>query len=546
MYQQVLASAFAASVSMVPTAGFAQDWDKMRLSDARLNSAANYTDVLRTAHAEVERYITWRGWETSLSAAEQKARTAAILKDIETSETVSATLVPTLVRATLDSYAVRFRYCDGKLLSYFGTPDFKHNFSATQIAEAPVLRAQRQGRQYTGRRIGTLRADPPEMTLKLANGGRQVDIPDCLINGIYGNLPDGVAVAYISDAPEKFGVAHVRRKRETQTRACPNGKVGQGRTQTRYLRTDYSAQWVQEGTPYYDTAAGGDGNWVVTADYCRDPVTIRKRDVRACDAVIRGATRTITMPGRGRAVYDYFLTEAQDPTDVTRVVWLPSDADGNYTATAVGTLSPLSNCDDLTTTSTITPTVRTTTELQTHACGSGWTHGNRSYRRTVTTITYRYSGASPGWQSGLSASEVNVVRHGAWSLTSNNCHVWRSSTRRETRRTTCSCNGFENYERTVTTAGWDFEAHADQISTTYSNWRHVSGKCEPAWKIERQGGACRNNSSWSNSGGGGREGQEDNDRDGVYDGQDADDGNASVGHGRGSSNGGDGGRTSWR
>ncbi len=543
MTRLFLTSALGSGLSLLPVLAYAQSWDHARLRDEVVNSAANYTTVLRTAHAEVSKYITWKGWTTGLSEEEQEARTADILSSIEASETITDDLVPTLSQETLASYDVRFRYCDGKLLSYLGTPDFKHNLTADQIAEAPILRSQRRGENFTGRRLGVLEAGSDGMILALASGGQRRNVPDCLVKGNYATSLGVGILGYVKDAPQKYGVARIRRQRETQTVACPEGEVGLGQTQRRYLSTPYSAQQEQVGDPYYDTSDGGDGNWTVTADFCRDPVTVRKRNVEACDAVVRGPNRTMTIPGKGRAVYDYYVTEAQDPADFTKVVWLPSDADGNYTSKVTGILSQLSNCDDLAPTATVTPSVSSVTETTTSACAAGWTHGDRDYRRTVTTTTYTYSGMKPGWESGLSATDVDVVRYGEWFLTDNSCRKWYSSTLPETKNVPCSCSGSVRYQRAVTTEGWDWQTHADEISTTYGDWTQVSGSCEPAWRVERQGGSCSNNNGSSGGNSGDRDGVEDNDRDGVNDNHDQDDSDPSVGASRGGADRGNDGHT---
>ncbi len=525
MTRLFLTSALGSCLGLLPALALAQSWDHSRLRDEVVNSAANYTTVLRTAHAEVSKYITWKGWTTGLSEQEQEARTADILSSIEASETITDDMVPTLSQETLASYDVRFRYCDGKLLTYFGTPDFKHNLTADQVAEAPILRSQRRGKDFTGRRIGVLEAGPDGMILALASGGQRRSVPECLVKGDYATNLDVGTLGYVKDAPQKYGVARIRRQPETQTVACQEGEVGLGQTMRRYLSTPYSAQHEQVGDPYYDTSEGGDGNWEVTADFCRAPNTIRKRDVETCDAVIRGPNRTMTMPGKGRAVYDYYVTEAQDPADFTKVIWLPSDADGNFTNSPVGILSQYSNCDNLAPTAKVTPSVNTKKQNQRLGCGKPWTHGDRDYTRKVTTTTYTYSGMKPDWESGLSATDVDVVRYGNWSLTDNSCRKWINSTEWQQKTKICSCKGTVRHQRAVTTRGWDWQSKADQITTTIGNWEHVSGKCQPAWRVERQGDTCRNNSPGPRNPNerGERENREDNDRDGVNDAQDSDD-----------------------
>ncbi|WP_298937696.1 hypothetical protein [uncultured Ruegeria sp.] len=523
MIRLFLTSALGSGLISLPVLAHAQSWDHSRLRDEVVNSAANYTTVLRTAHTEVSKYITWKGWKTGLSEKEQEARTADILSSIEASEAITGDLVPTLSQETLASYDVKFRYCDGKLLTYFGTPDFKHNLTADQVAEAPILRSQRRGKTFAGRRIGVLEAGLDGMILALASGGQRRNVPDCLVKGDYATSLDVGTLGYVKDAPQKYGVARIRRQREAQTVACPEGEVGLGQTMRRYLSTPYSAQHEQAGDPYYDTSEGGDGNWAVTADFCREPTTIRKRNVETCDAVIRGPNRTMTVPGKGRAVYDYYVTEAQDPADFTKVVWLPSDADGNFTTSPVGILSQHSNCDNLAPTATVTPSVSTAIQNQTLGCAEPWTHGGRNYARQVTTTTYTYSGMKPDWESGLSATDVDVVRYGSWALSNNSCRRWVFSSAMQQKSTDCSCRGTVKHERVVTTKGWDWQTRADTITTTHGGWNRVSGSCEPAWRVERQGGSCNNNSSPNNGNDGGPEGREDNDGDGVNDAQDSND-----------------------
>jgi hypothetical protein len=540
MRRLFLSSALCTTLIGFPFAASSQSWDRMRLQDETLNAAANYTSVLVTAHRQVRKYITWRGWETELSTDEQRARTAAVIADIQSREFVSEALVPSLVTDTLDSFDVRFRYCDGQLLTYFANSDYKHDLSAEQLVEAPVLRATRRGETYSGSLMGVVRVDANGTYLDVNNGARRVDIPQCLVQGDYASPIAPGTVAYVGDATERHATAQLRKAREERNLACDGGQVGLGRTEERFLSTPFNAQWEQVGDPFYDTDDDGDGNWKEVSNFCREPVTVRRRDVQACDAVITGTSRTITRPGEGRAVYDFYLTEAQDPTDASQTVWLPSDADGNYTEEAIGTLSPLSTCEGLANISTITPSTVQTTERQNRQCGnpSYWTHGHRVFQRTVTTTTYSYSGGAPGWDINDDQFNSVVVRASAWGVVQNNCRRWLHQQWNETRSTQCSCRGTARHQRTVTRAGWDWAARPDQINVSYSSWRQISG-CEPAWKIERQGGSCRSSGS-SNGNGGGRGGQEDQDRDGVYDGQDADDNDASVGHGSGGSDSGGG------
>lgn len=521
MRRLLFSSALCSSLIGYPFSVSGQSWDRFRLQEETLNAAANYTSVLVTAHRQVRKYITWRGWRTALSVDQQRARTAAVVADIRSREFVGQELVPSLVTETLNSFDVRFRYCDGTLITYFANGDFKHGFSAEQLIEAPVLRATRRGELYSGSLMGVVKSDANGTYLEIGSNARRIDIPQCLVQGSYASAIAPGTVAYVSDAVERHATAHLSKTREERNLACAGGQVGLGRTEERFLSTPFNAHWEPVGDPFYATADNGDGNWKQVANFCRNPVTVRHRDVQACDAVIRGTSRTITRPGEGRAVYDYYLTEAQDPDDASQVVWLPSDANGNYTADAIGTLSPLSTCEGLANIATITPVTVQRTERKNLQCGDRryWTHGYRRAERTISTTTYSYSGAAPGWETGTDRFRTAIVKAGPWKDVSNLCRRRLRERSTQWRTSPCSCKGSSRHERTVTRSGWDWATRGDQITVSYGSWRQRKG-CEPAWRIERQGGKCNGGGRRSSGGGGGRRGGDggfDVDGDGVPD-----------------------------
>ena len=360
----MLSSVLSGSLALSPQALLAQDYDSWTLGREVLNAAANYTGVLTTAHAQVRKYITWQ-WGTALDEAKQKTRTEAIISKIEETQQIPAALVPGLDSAVIDGFGIRFRYCDGMLLSYFAGTDFKHGLTAQQIVDAPVLRARRADTTFTGEPLGIVKTagdpavDDPTVggNLILQTGDRSQIIPACM-GTKFGGALDVDTVAYMTSAAQKFGVARVRKRRETRKRRCVEPQVGPGHQGGALSKsTDYNARGdklynTQSTHPYdpenkdfdysyYDTATPeGDGRWKTKYTHCRNPGTIPVRRVEDCS------------PGSDRiATYEYFLTEAYDPKfagtdDFAKTVWLHSDAQGKFVDEAVGVLVPhLSFCE---------------------------------------------------------------------------------------------------------------------------------------------------------------------------------------------------------
>ncbi len=263
MRNMLLTSALSGSLALTPQALMAQDYDSWTLGREVLNAAANYTGVLTTAHAQVRKYITWQ-WGTTLPEADQRKRTADLLAEITTRQQVTAELVPSLDSTVIDGFGIRFRYCDGMLLSYFAGTDFKHGLSAQQIIDAPVLRARRAGQTFNADQLGRVETvdDPTVMMLQTNGGSRPTQIPACMGTAYGGALANGT-VAYMTSAFRKLGPRDDLSQEDTETGpACPTTHPVGNKTRTveRHYRFEDSIH-LQDFPALRDAVAENYGEW---------------------------------------------------------------------------------------------------------------------------------------------------------------------------------------------------------------------------------------------------------------------------------------------
>ncbi len=307
MRNMLLTSALSGSLALTPQALLAQDYDSWTLGREVLNAAANYTGVLTTAHAQVRKYITW-DWNTALDEAKQKTRTEAIISKIEETQQIPAALVPSLDSAVIDGFGIRFRYCDGMLLSYFAGTDFKHGLTAQQIVDAPVLRARRADTAFTGEPLGIVKtagdpaADDPAVggNLSLITGDRSQIIPACMGTEYGGALPANTA-AYMTSAVRKFGIRRSAPGDRTEIRdgVCraeypryPLGEMKEAREIDRRWRFDDSPDL--QGFPKLLAAVIEiEGEWAVSDDRCYRNANDRtsKTRVSSCPSGYTGNIR---------------------------------------------------------------------------------------------------------------------------------------------------------------------------------------------------------------------------------------------------------------
>ncbi len=312
MRNMLLTSALSGSLALTPQALLAQDYDSWTLDREVLNAAANYTGVLTTAHAQVRKYITWQ-WGTTLPEADQRKRTADLLAEITTRQQVTAALVPSLDSTVIDGFGIRFRYCDGMLLSYFAGTDFKHGLTAQQIVDAPVLRARRADTTFTGEPLGIVKtagdpaaddpaADDPTVggNLILQTGDRSQIIPACMGTEYGGALPANTA-AYMTSAVRKFGIRRSAPGDRTEIRdgVCraeypryPLGEMKEAREIDRRWRFDDSPDL--QGFPKLLAAVIEiEGEWAVSDDRCYRNANDRtsKTRVSSCPSGYTGNIR---------------------------------------------------------------------------------------------------------------------------------------------------------------------------------------------------------------------------------------------------------------
>ncbi len=532
MRNMLLTSALSGSLALTPQALMAQDYDSWTLGREVLNAAANYTGVLTTAHAQVRKYITWQ-WGTTLPEADQRKRTADLLAEITTRQQVTAELVPSLDSTVIDGFGIRFRYCDGMLLSYFTSTGFKHGLSAQQIVDAPELRARRADTAFTGEPLGIVKtagdpaADDPTVggNLILQTGDRSQIIPPCM-GTKFGGALDVDTVAYMTSAAQKFGVARVRKRRETRKRRCVEPQVGPGIKEERFKSTDYNARGDKLyndligvpydpedkdfGYSYYDTATPeGDGRWKTKYTHCRNPGTIPVRRVEDCS------------PGSDRiATYEYFLTEAYAAFPET--VWLPSDAQGKFVDEAVGVLVPhLSFCEGAPDRQPLAPVITTRTDDRPAVCPATHPLGTVTEARTVTIRTWSFAD-SPDVADFPALSDIVIERNGPWAVSDDRCYRNANDRTSETRVSSCPSGqiGSVTYQRakTVTGVDWYSDGWQDALSTTHTQWAATVNTCHYApppppktgykscsrgdcWWVDTSGGRNGGHRSGESSGG---------------------------------------------
>ncbi len=574
MRNMLLTSALSGSLALTPQALMAQDYDSWTLGREVLNAAANYTGVLTTAHAQVRKYITWQ-WGTTLPEADQRKRTADLLAEITTRQQVTAALVPSLDSTVIDGFGIRFRYCDGMLLSYFTSTGFKHGLSAQQIVDAPELRARRADTAFTGEPLGIVKtagdpaADDPAVddpavddptvggNLILQTGDRSQIIPACM-GTKFGGALDVDTVAYMTSAAQKFGVARVRKRRETRKRRCVEPQVGPGIKEERFKSTDYNARGDKLyntqsthpydpedkdfGYSYYDTATPeADGHWKTKYTHCRNPGTIPVRRVEDCS------------PGSDRiATYEYFLTEAYAAFPET--VWLPSDAQGKFVDEAVGVLVPhLSFCEGAPDRQPLAPVITTRTDDRPAVCPATHPLGTVTEARTVTIRTWSFAD-SPDVADFPALSDIVIARNGPWAVSDDRCYRNANDRTSETRVSSCPSGqiGSVTYQRqkTVTGVDWYSDGWQDALSTTHTQWAATANTCryrppppppKTGYESCSRGDCIWVYTSGGGEGGGGRdEGSSDVDGDGFGDYNDFDSrgfGGTSVSTGCGGCNG---------
>ena len=486
----LLPSVLSGGLALAPLALHAQDYDTWTLDREILNSAANYTGTLTTAHGEVRKYITWN-WNTVLDEAQQRERTDAILRQITGSQQIDGTLVRSLDMDVVNSYDIRFRYCDNKLLSYFAASGFKHGLSAQQIVDAPELRAQRAGATFYGEPLGIVARDGDGLNLQ-TYGGRSTPIPACMGADYGGALAEGT-VAYMTSAAQKFGVARIRKRRETRKLPCKNGDVGSGIRQERFLSTDYNArndplynaqsvipydpQNENLKYPYYDTATlESDGNWRIKYSHCRPPATIPVRRIEEC------------APGSDRvATYRYFLTEAYDPKlagtdDFAETVWLPSDRTGNLTGNAVGELVPhLSFCDGSSPPPSLEPRISRRQESRAGSCPATHPLGTITEAREMEIRRYSFAD-SPDIESWPMLSEIVTEIEGPWAVSDDRCYRNVDERTPDTKVSSCPSGqtGSVSYQREQTVIGvdWHWDGWVDQLTTDPGRWTVTTSSCQ--------------------------------------------------------------------
>ncbi len=297
MRNMLLTSALSGSLALTPQALLAQDYDSWTLGREVLNAAANYTGVLTTAHAQVRKYITWQ-WGTTLPEADQRKRTADLLAEITTRQQVTAELVPSLDMDVLAGFGIRFRYCDGMLLSYFTSTGFKHGLSAQQIVDAPELRARRADTAFTGEPLGIVKTVGG--VLSLITGDRSQIIPACM-GTKFGGALDVDTVAYMTSAVRKFGIRRSAPGDRTEIRdgVCraeypryPLGEMKEAREIDRRWRFDDSPDL--QGFPKLLAAVIEiEGEWAVSDDRCYRNANDRtsKTRVSSCPSGYTGNIR---------------------------------------------------------------------------------------------------------------------------------------------------------------------------------------------------------------------------------------------------------------
>ena len=478
--QYCLSSVSALAMSLYPLQAVSQTaaQDKILFDkyDTRVDVAAAYTEVMYQVQRNLARYLsgTAGGVHEGLRAGDSVAQETyidAIATAIELTEQPPAAGTTNALRtfpyAMSGSFDIAFRYCGGNLLSYFDTNVFKSNLTQDQIQNAPVLQAIREGKRASAKGLYILRTVGGNREL-VATGGRTRSYPACFdtLNGVADALPDGtlltVEAASIPSrvaSTQKVGV-------ERRVDACSAGTVGSGRQMFRDVFQDKNAAGKNVG------ARTPDATWSVLADACNAPIGMTQYVVENC---AQG----------GIARYRFTLTQAQDPTDPFKTIWVPTDAGGNVVSSPVLVRDMLvGQCDNVPPAQkTLDPTSDTTyIETQSPSCNaaypaySGTLYGPYREERTRRERIFDLPGSS---------ENVTQISYTNWASVADGCYRNKISDAVATRTIACPTSwvGVHRQQRTLRTTVTDYANPSStdpRNVTVIRNWATVLNTCQPA------------------------------------------------------------------
>jgi hypothetical protein len=465
-------SAIITMLTSTPALAQGELVDKLQFDryDRRVDAAAAYTEVLMKANAQLSYYIAATSSDIevrNLTEADEQAFVSAVARAVETTGQPPAQgsqyELKRYAYAQMAGFDVAHRYCGGQLLSFFDTNDFKANLTVEQIQAAPELQSIREGRSYKPQMLYLLRTDGGTRALHSASGKtRRYDTCFDTLNGVSDPVPDGSLVTF-RRAAVPFEVTLTRAVSiERRNVACPSGQVG-------YV------QEIRETTQGVNAANKlvGDpvlGNWEVNVSTCYVPMITEDHEITNC-------------PEGGMVRYKSYLVQANDPNDITKIIWVASDAAGNPVSPPVQVLDmQVGQCSAVFPPQKNVPTQSdvTTWETERPACetiypGHGNLYGTYEHRRTRREATYFLANFN---------ELITQVSYGPWERTIDSCYKLGLYDYRESRTLSC-LTGFEGthiQHRDLTRRTNDFmrpdRATVTNVTVT-RNWYSTTHTCTP-------------------------------------------------------------------
>ena len=464
----------AAPFALLSSTAFAQGElvDKLQFDryDRRVDVAAAYTEVLIKANAHLSYYI--KGTSRDIKKREateagQQAFVSAVARAVESTGQPPAQGSPyELNRYAYDqmaSFDVAHRFCDGQLLSFFNTNDFKANLTAEQIQAAPALRSIREDRSHTPRMLRILRTEGGTRVLYTGSGKKR-PYNTCFdsLNGTSDPIPDGTLVTS-SRAAVPFEVAYTRvATREHRNIACPTGQVGYIR-EVREALQGYNAAREKVGDPVQ-------GGWQNVFTFCNNPLIIVDFEITRC-------------PEGGMVRYKSYLVQANDPDDITQLNWIASDEAGNPVSPPVQVQDmQVGQCSATFPPQKDVPTQSdvTTWETERPSCeavypGYGNLYGQYEHRRTRREAKYYLEQLE---------ELITQVSYGPWERTYDSCYKLGLHDYSESRSLSCLTGfvGTHIQHRNLRRLTYDY-MRPDQATITNTNvtrnWYNTTYTCTP-------------------------------------------------------------------
>ena len=457
--------------------------------DTRVDTAAAYTEVLYDVQRNLGRYLsgTAGGVKEGLRAGDTVAQEAyidAIATAIKNTEQPpaqgSANDLRTFPYAMAGSFDIAFRYCGGRLLSYFDTTEFKRNLTEEQIQNAPLLQAIREGKNANSGGLFMLRTVGGEREL-IGTGLRKRSYPACfdVVNGVADPLPDGTLVLTQTALLKTRASYSQKVGTERKIEVCEAGTVGSGRRMYRNVYQDKNelGHAVGERTP--------EDTWTVMPTGCSTPLEIKQHIIENC-------------PQGGVARFEFDLTQAQDPANPFKTIWVPANLDASGNPILVRDML-VGQCENVPPKQKTLDPVRdeTFTETQSPSCNvaypsyPGALYGAYREERTRRERIFELPFLS---------EDVNQITYTNWESVEDGCYRNQISDAVATRTIACPTSwvGVHRQQRTLRTTVTDYAnpSYTDpRAVAVIKNWTTVLNTCQPAPPSGGSGSSGTNNNS---------------------------------------------------